>query len=386
MCLNLSCGGSSNSEADPGAAFDRNAMLLHLGNEVIVPALQALDDRAASLLDATAAYQAAVQNGGDVQAAHAAAQAAWKQSMLALQELEPMQVGPAGSSAAGGAKGGMDLRDELYSWPTVSGCRVDQELITQGFQVADFFEQELVNVYGLDALEYLLFVDSADHSCASQTGIDADWDALSEDELLLRRASYAATAAAYFKKTTSKLLTLWQSDGGNFIAAFTEPGIGDSPYDDERCAVDEVFAALYHLELGLKDQKLGVPAGIRVECSKDVCPELVESVWAKHSKENIGANLKGFEALFFGKEGLGFDDFLVELGAQSLATELRNQFDAILAAYAQIQGTLSEALVLELDQVVALHTAVKNFMDIVKSQVVSVLGLRVPLEADGDND
>ena len=37
-----------------------------------------------------------------------------------------MQLGPAGSSLS--AVAGADIRDEIYSWPTINPCRIDAVL------------------------------------------------------------------------------------------------------------------------------------------------------------------------------------------------------------------------------------------------------------------
>ena len=52
-------------------------------------------------------------------------------TMAAWQELEGLQIGPAGSSLS--TIGGQDLRDEIYSYPNVNRCRSDQETVEEAW-------------------------------------------------------------------------------------------------------------------------------------------------------------------------------------------------------------------------------------------------------------
>ena len=123
-------------------------------------------------------------------AAPSDAQGAWRAAALAWQAVEVMQVGPLAKGTAPGAQG---LRDEIYSWPTVSPCRVDQEVVTERYADPGFFDAAVVNVYGLDALEYLLFRADAGNACDRQVRINADGDiqATSGDFVMDGRSYYS---------------------------------------------------------------------------------------------------------------------------------------------------------------------------------------------------
>ena len=103
---------------DTGAGFDRKAMLDNIAASVLAPAFATFADRADALVSAVTAHAAA--QGADT-AKRDAALAAWKAATLAWQRAEQMQLGPSASTASAGGEG---LRDEIYSWPTVSACAV----------------------------------------------------------------------------------------------------------------------------------------------------------------------------------------------------------------------------------------------------------------------
>ena len=182
-------------------------------------------------------------------------------------------------------------------------------------------------------------------------------------------------------------MSRWDPANGNFVAELASAGTADSVYETERMAADELFASMFYLDLVTKDDKLAVPAGIDPSCTKDTCPESVESRWAGFSREEVRANLEGFRALFTGgTDGLGFDDWLVARGAAELAAQLVAEIDAALAAVDAIPGSFDSALASNPESVRAVHTALKSVTDLLKSQFVTVLNLSVPDEGAADND
>lgn len=378
-CKRPGGGGTSDS-------FDRRAMLSNLGSNVIVPAIQTFVAEADALADATTAARVAVGTTGQT-AALDAARVSFGETMDAWQVIEVFQLGPA--AAPGMATGAEGLRDQIYSWPTVNSCRVDQEIVSGDYENPDFFESELVNVYGLDALEYLLHYTSAANTCAPQVDINSSgaWNALGASEVTLRRAEYAEVLAARIAADGATLLSAWQT---GFLEDLSTAGTSGSEFGSAQEAVNELFAALFYVELVVKDEKLAIPAGISDECPTETCPNALESRWSGRSEQNIAANLTGFRAALLGgataSAGIGFDDFLVELGAPALATEMEAETDAAIAAALAIPGTMEESLASDPASVVAAHTAVKAMTDDLKSTFVTVLNLRVPDEGAGDND
>ena len=365
-------------------------MLADLAYEVIVPSIEAFETEAGDLAASTEALRLAVGTTAHA-AALADARTAWGDAMDAWQALEVFQVGPAADT--GMATGAQGIRDEVYSWPTVNACAVDQEVVDQEYDDPGFFDAALVNVVGLDAAEYLLFHTDPDNSCPSQIDINAEgtWDALGDAEVTARRAAYVDAIADEVLEDAESLSAAWSTGGGNFVATLSSAGLASSSFDSAQQAVDEVFAALFYVELQVKDAKLGIPAGVHVGCATETCPQLVESRLSGRSKENIIANLRAFRRAFLGGEtasaGIGFDDFLVELGAADLALEMETEVDAAIAAAEAIPGpSLESALSSDLEDVVAAHTAVKAMTDDLKSRFVTVLNLRVPDEGAGDND
>ena len=381
--------GDSNSSSGPTDNFDRQALLAGVADGVIVPTYRDFVTRAEVLRDRTAEW-AAVPDfaSADAAAARAAAQTAWSDAMRAWQRAELMQVGPAGSGTD--IIAGQAIRDEIYSWDAVSACRVDQELVENAFEGPNFFTNELVNVTGMDALEYLLFYAGDTNDCAQSVPINRNgtWDA-ALPAIPERRARYAAAAAADVLGNAQTLLSRWE---GGFRDQFVNPDAAGSPYRSRQEAIDQLFAALFYLDLKVKDEKLAIPVGISADCAQASCPDRVESRWAEVSLAHIRENIAGASLLLLGgtaedPSAVGFDDFLTELNAAEAAAQLRNALAGMTASATAMEGdSLRAIMASDLQSPHTLHDDVKSVTDILKSQFVTVLNLRVPREGAGDND
>ena len=354
-------------------------LLRDVGPQVVLPTLARFE---ASLDDLEAAAQAwsdadgAATERDAVRDAFAASADIW-------QELEMMQVGPAASSAAGTDPAAEDLRDEIYSWPTVNPCRVDQETVREAFRDGDFFDVNLVNAYGLDALEHLLYAGE-NNVCPGQVDINSDgtWNALGADGVAANRAEFATVVVSGVRASTEALQEAWSAEGDDF-GDLLSLGEG-SPYADEHAALNAVYDALFYVETFTKDRKLAEPLGQR-NCQEN-CGEQAEGVPSGSSTRWIAANLRGFRRLFTGGEGQGFDDLLTTMGHGDLAERILTNTDAALAQTESAQLAINEYVASDPGQVEQLLNAVRLVTDDVKGDLATVLSLRLPLSAAGDND
>ena len=360
-------------------------VLAAVGPEVGEPGLARFVSALGTLDSALADWGDAASSGSATDASQRAAQQAWVDAMMVWQELELAQIGPAGSSLS--AVGGQDLRDEIYSWPTVNPCRVDQELMYAQWDGDGWFEANLVNSYGMDALEHLVH-SGADNTCPSQIDINADgsWDALTPDEIALRRVDFARALTAHVSGLAQDLSYTWSADGGNLSGDLTLT-TADSPYPSEQEALNAVYDALFYLDSSTKDRKIGLPMGMpEAGCTTGTCPEDSEHLLAQVSHQAIVANLVGFRTLFTGGEGAGMDDLLIELGHEDLAVELLGAVDNAIATAESLDAPLDVAVDTQPEKVQELYDSVKAVTDILKGDLVTVLALSVPDEFGGDND
>ena len=361
-------------DAGPGDSFDRAALISHLGGEVILGTYEAFAASADAL-------RAALEGACDSEEARAA----WREAMLLWERAEIMRVGPLAMD--GGA-----LRDQIYSWDVVSSCAVDRAVADEWSSPgAISMGDQLTNRRGLDALEYLLFAPTLEHSCSSQAA-PAGWDALPESERREARCSYANLAAVDLVASADSLVARWRGEGG-YLEELARAGAGSAEFEDQRDALSVLSIGLFYVDASLKDMKLQQPAGLTLNSCNTIgepCPAELESRWADISKENMLANLEGFAMMYRGdvrpgEAGLGFDDLLEAVGAGELAAEMNAALDASIAAMEAVDGPLSAALESDYGDVVAAADAVQRLVDLLKSQFLTVLGFELPDEIS-DND
>lgn len=378
------------SGEQPQDDFDRAALLENLGENVILPTYTAFADDANALSEATKAWHDAVvaADGEPATSARDGARAAWRTAMATWQQAEVFQVGPAGPS--GVRTGGQNMRDEIYSWPTVNPCLVDQGLVDKAYADADFAEATLVDARGLDALAYLLFNTAPANQCPPQLEMQTGWQSMSRTEKRRRRAAYAETVAADVATRADALVAAWAPEQQDFLGKLAAAGTDASPYTTAQTALDEILAGLFYVELTTKDAKLAVPAGLSSRCGSPPCPEYLESTWAQQSKENIIANLRALQRAHRGGDeldsGIGFDDFLTELGAPDVAEQMDTAISDSIAAMQGLNGSLEQALERDLDAVRDAHSVMREVTTILKGDFVTVLMLQVPQEGAGDSD
>ena len=318
--------------------------------------------------------------------AKVAIQNAWKETMVSWQHAELMIVGPLLASDK-------SLRNQIYSWPNVSTCSVDQDVM--------FFANGNINgnAYdisnrsdkrrGLDAMEYLLFNENMAHSCSSNVAnILSDWNTKSEQERKTLRCKYVVEVAKDLSDSATALLFDWQGSDG-YAAKFKNAGQPGNPYPTTLKAINEISDALFYMTEELKDYKLATPLGLfDNKCGNIACSEEVESIYAKHSIENIRANIAAFEQIFIGgsTENTGFDDFLDNNNASDTKEIMLKGLTDAKTAAGEVSTDLQTALNNDAAKVTQTHAKVKDVTDQLKNDFINKLALELPKTSAGDND
>ena len=371
---------------DTGVGLDSEELvqlLAAVGPEVVLPALEEFIAEMTTLEDSLESLDLSLQTV-DAADARIAAQVQWRVAMHRWQALEVLQIGPAGSSLS--AVSGEDLRDEVYSWPTVNKCRVDQKTVEAAWDDPGFFGANLVNAYGLDALEHVLFAGEA---CACPSPVnpvaDGSWDALGAAGVSANRAAFGRALAAGVLAHGVALLDFWSPGGGDFSGQLTVSDDG-SPYVSRESALNAVFDALFYLETVTKDRKLAQPMGLK-DCEDTFCLDDLEGVASNTTLSSIAANLEGFGALFTGGEGTGMDDLLVSLGHGDLSEQILTDLGLARATLeASLEEPLADAIAGGSADLDSFYASLSRVTEALKTDLVTVLVLAIPSEASGDSD
>jgi predicted lipoprotein len=364
-------GGSATDAAPPN--FDRRALVRHVAADLLAPTYARFAVESAAVTTATTTYCSALGTG-DGATELAAARAAWATAIDTWELLDAVQVGPV-------VQDNGRLRSRIYAWPLLAPCTLDQDVVARQNAPASYdVTTRLDNARSLSAIEYLLFHTDPISSCPiAPTG----WDTLGA-ALPRARCELAAVIAADVATHGDQLATAWSATGGDYPATLATV--------EEREAVNMISDGLFYVDRLVKDMKLGEAAGIVINsCGtiEEPCLREAEHRFADRGSPAIRINLRALRDVFTGDHGgggLGFDDYLIAVGAADVATRMTTNLDAVVAAADALPDGYLAALTTDRARVVALHAATKLVTDDMKSQFLTVLGLDIPADVAGDND
>lgn len=368
----------------PTAEFTKEGLLKSFA-DCSLARYREFNERAAQLRDA-----ARVWATNPTDELRVAVQVAWRAANESWQQAELFRFGPSGPASE---PGGKDTRNEIYFFPDVNDCQVDQQLVSRSYS-----RQPLainLSAKGLGALEYLLFYAGSANSCTSAVTINggnpSPWSMLTPADLTQRRAEYAAVLADDISARAAGLVTAWDPAQGNFHAQLAGAGTPASQaFAQQQDAFNVVDNALFYWDKELKDYKVAIPVGLSMDCTAGRCPERVESRFSQSSNSNIVQNIRGFRLLFQGCgpnfSGLGFDDYLRAIGKGELADRMSAGASAAQVFAETLPAPLDTLVTSDPARVIALHAALKVVSDPLKAEFVSSLNLELPAAAQGDND
>jgi predicted lipoprotein len=257
-----------------------------------------------------------------------------------------------------------------------------------------------LNQRGIGALEYLLFNDNLDHSCPPQAAATAQWNALDELTRASQRCQAAQLIAGDVSAASATLVDKWAPTAQDYRAVFlSEERVGES--------LQETTDAMFYLEEGAKDAKLGNPLGIVVACSALTCPEQIESPYSVTSLDNIITNVKAFRRIFISNDKTGFDAHLTAEGFPEVAERFINNLEASIAYAESIEQSVTEqvaAIATESEETACsnafanpdspseqfplctLYGMVKTIVDDLKIDFVTIVNVSIPGGSQSDND
>jgi predicted lipoprotein len=382
-------GSDFNQSKDTDTEFNQLALITNLTDNVITPTFEAFQQQAIVQNHAVIDYCAAEKllatqetDQGSVNTLLTSAQQQWRATMDIWQQAELMLVGPLVE------QDGL-LRDKIYSWPIVNVCAVDYDVVyfksgTVNGQPYDI-SQRTPSRKGLAALDYLLFAPSLEHSCAA-TAPPPSWDTFDESTRKVARCNFATAVAQDIENNASSLVELWLASDG-YANELKNAGTTGNTFITEHDAVNRLSDAFFYLDSSTKDAKLATPLGLFAnECGSQVCPDAVESIYSKHSLNNILNNLIGFKKLLTGEDGIGFIDYLIDVGDESGATQISAGVNQAIESVNLIETSLTDALVNDVDKVTKSHKDVKSITDQLKADFINSLALELPATSAGDND
>lgn len=395
--LLTACVGEPDSTETVEESFPFTEMMANYADNIIIPSHQDFLQKSQALSEGTElqAYCDAIGTADEAEKREEV-QALWLDMMQSWQANELLILGPL-------AANGNSLRNSIYSYASTfspSSCAVDQSVVAateENFSI----EGRRLSSRGLDALEYLFFNDDINHSCPDTTQRTQGWNDLSEVERKTQRCEYAQLAAKDVTRQAQTLVTAWDVEGGNYRAEFINP-------DNLSTNLEALSDALFYIEELTKDTKLGLPTGLKSECREVACPEEVEFPYSMTSFASIEYNLRMFETLLMGGDGLGFDDLIAAKDMEEITAEFLVYLNTAYQFIDNIDTPLIEQSTLLLDSgddsecinssanpnpdanqgisMCSLHGFIKPITDQLRIDFIAAVNLDLPERSQSDND
>lgn len=369
----------------PSNSFNQTLLLQSLTDNVIVPTYTKFAQLAVEQDTAINNYcDALTSKAVDTESKQNSAKQSWRDAMAVWQIAEVMQIGPL-------VDNNNDLRNKIYSWPNTSACALDQDVVLAE-QASYDINTRTSSRKGLDAIEYLLFNPNLNHSCTVFGTDPQGWNNRTDEDRTAARCGLAKLASADLVSNSEELLTAWNGTANSqgYADILKNAGQQDSVFNNAQDAVNDVSDAIFYVDKLTKDAKLATPLGVFAnDCGLSPCAENVESRFANHSLQNIISNIQGLNMIFLGGEtdaGIGFDDYLVDVGAADTATKMRGDLTEVIEFALSLQSSLTDLLVQDPEQVKEVHDQLKDVTDNMKTDFIQRLALELPATSAGDND
>jgi len=292
----------------------------------------------------------------------------------------------------------------MYSWPTTKAYSTDLRIASSAQRNRPLKLGSDQNK-GLDILEYFVFDD--DYLITCRTGRKCkrsikSWNSKSKAERVADRCKYMKLVVDEVLAHTTDLSERWNPKGKSFI---TE-ALKDSTFGNLNETIKKFSDALFYFEKSVKDKRVGIPSGRNEECDKDSCPEKSEHLYSKFSVHSVIASLKGLQQLLngtsviTGKDGVGFDDYLILTQNEVIYDELNNAINNAITNFSKYTTTNINELSTNVDPsactrstlsnreqpICALYTDLKQVADIMKGEFLAALNIQAPRVVQGDND
>ncbi|MGJ8744506.1 imelysin family protein [Polaribacter sp.] len=288
---------SSSDEAEPTVkdSFDRNAMLVNIADNIIIPAYDDFSTKLATLKSDGETF-----TSNPNQTNLETFRASWLQAYTTWQQIEMFNIGKA-----------EELQYSFYMniYPlTVTDVETNISNGTYDLDSANNHDAQ-----GFPALDYLLYgVADSDTTILAKYTTDTNKE---------NYKKYITDVLNQMNTLTTSVVSDFKAQRNSFVA---------STQNTVTSVVNKlVNDYIYYYEKGLRANKIGTPVG---NFSATPLPEKVEGFYSKvYSKELALEALSAVENLFEGKhynsatKGISFSNYLIELDRADISTNIINQ-------------------------------------------------------------
>lgn len=375
--------------------FSIKKMLVNVGLHVVSKNSDLLMYQSGLLREKLNAYCENLQK--DESASDVEVKNQWKATTLAFHKVASLPIGLLSDN-------NNQLHKDIYSWPVVSECGIDQQVIRG--EIVDV-ATSLQNRKSLSALEYLLFEKSLISKCTPFVEPQAkEWSEKSVIDKKRDRCAYAVKVATDLHEKIKMLSRRWDKN----IENATVDLIDGSKYEDINKAVNSYTDALFAFEK-FRDEDLAIPMGIHEDCKSPTgkCIELIEHPWSEINFEAMEIKIKAFQEALYGSSdpktfAFGLDDYLKFKGHGDVVESFQNSINESLVVLDQLKSSgvsltslvqtvdalaCKEAIksnTLSSDSLCRFYQHIRKCTTTLKIDVLTLLSLSAPSGHAGDND
>lgn len=219
----------------PSATPEQRA-LSQTVNELLLPWHQSFAQQATLLNTSAERFCQNPSNGGEF----TATQDAWRDAMLAWQDLQIINFGPVAES---------NQAWRIQFWPDRHNRvaqKVDALLAGEAPISSTSLSEANVLVQGLSAMEYVLFDPRKGQLKTYENP---------------RSCEYLVAVSANVQNIAQALYLAWQPQGGNFVATLLSPGESNLAYATENDSLAAILGAIVSNLEALKNRKISQPFG-----------------------------------------------------------------------------------------------------------------------------
>ncbi|UAY51512.1 imelysin family protein [Ferruginibacter albus] len=350
----FSCSKSDTGNNGNGGSTDTDSTLVKIGNNVIVPAYQQLNETVTNLDNAVTTFNTnpTAPNLAALRTNFLAAYNAW-------ETCSEFQFGPATSQ--------LFVTNTANLFPTNSTL-IDNNINSGSYTIGAIGN---LNAEGFPAIDYLLY-----------NGDDATVLAKFTTDV------HAAAAKQYLAAITNSLQTkatalynAWTVSGGNYIHQFTT-ATGVNAGSSLSLLAN---AIVQEYDVVLKNYKIGIPIGKYGTSTLPIDPTSVEAYYSGQSIPLMITQIQSIQSLYLA----GIDQKVIASGAvkngSPLNDVIKDEITTIITKLQAINGPLSSAIQNNITPVNDAYTEITKLVVLLKVDMSSALGVRISF-SDDDGD
>lgn len=343
LSLAASC---KKKDDDAVTPFDKGALLVNFSDNLIAPSLSMLESAMDQMQSDFVSFEA-----NPTQANLDVLRNSWKDAYLTWQTVKPFDFGPIRTNGFKAATG---------TYPTDTS-KIEANISSGSYNLSSAGN---IDAIGLHSLDFLLYRT----------------DALSFFTGNANYMTYAGDVIAKLKSETTTVSNAWAGYASTFKASTgTETTSGFSELVNE-------YNRDYELA---KTAKLGIPIG--KQSLGIQMPDYIEARNSGMSLEILRQSVLALKHYYngntfaTGNDGVGFDDYLIQLERGDLNQTINTRFAEILTKIDSFSGSMEDEMSANPQGLDELYTLMQGLVVFLKTDMTSAFGVLITYQ-DNDGD